>query len=353
MRFPARPLTRIRTLAVALVVLVAISLGACGDNGSSATTTATAAQAPTTTSAQAADAPGLAEIPSVVEHVSSSVVSVITDQGEGSGVIWSQDGTIVTNDHVVQNASSVEVTFADGKSAKASVESTDAYDDLAVIKADRTGLPAAKFVKTMPPVGTPVVAIGNPLGFENSVTQGIISGTRRAIPGANSTSLVDLVQTDAAISPGNSGGALVDLNEEVVGITVAYIPPQARAVNLGFAIPAPTVTSAVQQLLETGKVRHAYLGVRLAPVTPTLNQRFGLGVTSGAVVVQVEQGGPADQAGLQPGDVITSLGGDSVSGPDDVIAAIHDKDPGGKLDMTISRNGQPQTVTATLASRSG
>ncbi|MGA7273065.1 MAG: trypsin-like peptidase domain-containing protein [Acidimicrobiia bacterium] len=351
MRIPARSHHRISSLAVAVVVLLAISLGACGKSGSS-TTTATSTPA-TTSITVLGDAPGLAEIPSVVEHVASSVVSVITDQGEGSGVIWSQDGIIVTNDHVVQNASSVEVTFADGKSAKATVQATDVYDDLAVVKADRTDLPAAQFAQTMPPVGTPVVAIGNPLGFENSVTQGIISGTRRAIPGANSTALVDLVQTDAAISPGNSGGALVSLDEKVVGITVAYIPPQARAVNLGFAIPAPTVTSAVRQLLDTGKVRHAYLGVRLAPVTPTLNQRFGLGVTSGAVVVQVEQDGPAAQAGVQPGEVITSVGGNDVAGPDDVIAAIHDKDPGDTLDMTISRNGQSQTLTATLAGRSG
>lgn len=126
-----------------------------------------------------------------------------------------------------------------------------------------------------------------------------------------------------------------------------------RAVNLVFAIPAPTVTGAVRQLLDTGKVRHAYLGVRLTPAAPTLNQRFGLSVTSGAVVVQVAQGGLADRAGMEPGDVITSVHGKDAAGPDDVIAVIHNEDPGATLDMTIGRNGRSQTPTAALDGRSG
>jgi S1-C subfamily serine protease len=157
-------------------------------------------------------------------------VTVFTDSGLGSGVVYSKDGLIITNEHVVRGNSTVEVGFADGRRVAGTVRATDPVSDLALVEAKRTGLPAAKFQSALPRIGELAVVIGSPLGFENTATAGIISGLHRQIPGSSSSSqsLVDLIQTDAAISPGNSGGAVVNSRGEVVGISEAYIPPAVR-----------------------------------------------------------------------------------------------------------------------------
>ena len=175
-----------------------------------------------------------AVIPEVAAQLAPSVVAVLTPGGEGSGVVWNDDGIIVTNAHVVGPHDEAVVAFADGKRSPARVVAVDTVVDLAVLDAERDDLPAATFADALPVVGELAIAVGNPLGFENTVTAGVISGVQRAIPGSatQTQSLVDLIQTDAAISPGNSGGALVNGSGEVVGINVAYIPPQARAVSL-------------------------------------------------------------------------------------------------------------------------
>ncbi|MFP5371033.1 MAG: S1C family serine protease, partial [Actinomycetes bacterium] len=186
-------------------------------------------------------------IPDLVQEVEPSIVSVRTNRGEGSGVVWSDDGIVVTNDHVIAGANRVEVVFADGRRTDAEVIATDPRTDLAVLRSGRKDVPKATFATGLPRVGELAVAVGNPLGFENTVTAGVISGLGRAIPGAaqRAPALIDLIQTDAAISPGNSGGALVNARGEVVGINVAHIPPAAGAESLGFAIPSPTVIDVV------------------------------------------------------------------------------------------------------------
>ncbi|HZB59845.1 MAG TPA: trypsin-like peptidase domain-containing protein, partial [Actinomycetota bacterium] len=194
---------------------------------------ARSAPAPVTAPAPSANASAQAaaagDIPGVVRKVEPSVVTIAHDQGTGSGVVWSKDGVVVTNAHVVGDVERVEVAFFDGRRADGRVRATDPDTDLAVVDVERGDLQPATFQKTLPAVGELAVAMGSPLGFQNTITAGIISGLHREIPGSAEQgirSLVDLIQTDAAISPGNSGGALVNGQGEVVGINVAYIPPE-------------------------------------------------------------------------------------------------------------------------------
>lgn len=201
-------------------------------------------------------------------------------------------------------------------------------------------------------MGELAIALGSPLGFENSVTAGIISGLHRDIPsGGQTPALVDLLQTDAAISPGNSGGALIGPDGEVIGINVAYIPPGTGAVSIGFAIPSPTVVSVVGQLLEDGQAEHAFLGVRPVPLTPQLAQRFNLETEGGAVVYTVIPGSPAEQAGLTPGDVIVSVDGEQIETVEDLLAALRAHQPGDEIDVELIREGTREEVTARLAER--
>ncbi len=319
--------------------MVALGATACAGSGSAADSASDSSSTTTTTTS------GNVAIPTIVRRVGPSVVTVITDSAEGSGVIWSANGRIVTNRHVVAAASSVQVQFADGSRAGADVVAVDALSDLAVLKVGRTGLPPATFTSNLPPVGSLAVAIGNPLGFENTVTAGIVSGEGRAIPGGGS-SLVDLLQTDAPISPGNSGGALVGADGKVIGINVAYIPPTSEAVSLGFAIPSSTVTDVVRQLLRTGTVRHAYLGVQVSTLTPQIANELGAGVDTGAVVVQVTD--PARQAGVRRSDIIVGVGSTRVRSASDMLAVVDGHAPGDSITLRIVRAGKRRTVDVTL-----
>lgn len=293
------------------------------------------------------------DIPGIVRDVEPSVVAVLTSAGEGSGVIWRADGLVLTNHHVVAGAGSIELAFADGERADAEVVATDPLTDLALLRTDRRGLPAARFADGLPTVGGLAVAIGNPLGFENTVTAGVISGLHRSIPGTapQTQALIDLIQTDAAISPGNSGGALVGGDGDVVGINVAYIPPEARAVSIGFAIPSPTVIDVAEQLLTHGTVRHSFFGIQPAPLTPQVARRLEVGVEGGALVLEVVAGGPAQAAGIRPGDVIVSIGGSGVRSLEGFLAAIRRRGPGDRLEVGILRDGRRLTVTVVLAER--
>jgi len=293
-------------------------------------------------------------IPQIVDEVAPSVVSVLTETGGGSGVIWSFDGIVVTNAHVVGDATEVTVAFADGERSPAEVIATDEVVDIAVLSTGRSGVPEARFAERLPEVGELAVAIGTPLGFEGTVTAGVISALHREIPGSASQTqaLVDLIQTDAPISPGNSGGALVGSNGEVLGINVAYIPPQASAVSIGFAIPSATVTSVVEALLRDGEVSHAFFGIAPAPVTDEIAQRFDLTVTEGVLVLEVEAGGPADTAGLVPGDVIVTIDGRDVETPEGFISLLRARAPGDTVEAGIVRNGEESTIEVELGSRS-
>lgn len=283
------------------------------------------------------------------------MVAVLTDAGEGSGVVWAKDGTVVTNLHVVAEATRIELAFADGKRSRARVVATDAVTDLAVLEANRKDLPVVPFADMLPVVGELAVAIGNPLGFENTVTAGIVSGLQRSIPGSatQSQALVDLIQTDAAISPGNSGGALVSAAGEVIGINVAYIPPQAQAVSIGFAIPAPTVREVVTELLSDGEATHPFFGVRPAPLTPEIRRQLDVEPDAGVVVLDVVAGGPAAKAGITPGDVVVAVGETPVDGVESFLGLLRRKEPGQDLDVKVVRGDEARTIKVRLGERSG
>lgn len=322
----------------------------------SASTPGSTAQ-PTPGQATAGQAPGVppgpADIPSIVSNVQPSVVTIFTNGGLGSGVVYSADGLILTNEHVVRGYTDVEVAFADGRRVAGTVRATDAISDLALVEAKRTGLPVAKFQSELPRIGELAVVIGSPLGFENTATAGIISGLHREIPGsaASSQSLVDLIQTDAAISPGNSGGALVNGRGEVIGISEAYIPPQSGAVALGFAIPAATAVKVADQLREDGTADHAFIGLTLGEITPQIAERLGLPDTRGALALAVPDGGPAAKAGIRPGDVLVKLDGEELASPEDLLAALRARSPGQTVTVEFRRGTTTQEVKIQLVSR--
>jgi S1-C subfamily serine protease len=308
--------------------------------------------APAPSPAPAGQAGVFERIPDVVVQVQPSIVTILTDAGTGSGVIWDADGVVVTNFHVIEQATQAEVALASGERLPAEVLAVDERTDLALLEVDRTDLPAARFAEGLPTVGELAIAIGSPLGFENTVTAGIVSALHRAIPsGGQTPALVDLIQTDAAISPGNSGGALVDADGAVIGVNVAYIPPSSGSVSIGFAIPAPTVVDVVRQLLETGRVRHAFLGIDLVELTPAIAAQFDLAVTEGIIVTDVGPGTPAEAAGLQPGDVLTAIDGAPLRLAEDFQGALRRADPGDRISLDLVRDGERLTVEATLADR--
>jgi S1-C subfamily serine protease len=277
------------------------------------------------------------------------------EEGIGSGVIYRSDGYIITNNHVVEGSRNVEVAFADGSTEKGQVVGTDPTTDIAVVKVDRTNLPAASFSGKDPIVGQMAVAVGSPSGFESTVTSGIVSGTGREVPaeitgGQQESSLVDLIQTDAAISPGNSGGALANRDGQVIGINVAYLPPQQTgAENIGFAIPSQMATSVADQIIDNGKAVHPYLGVYLSDLTPETARRFGSSVETGALIEKVAPGGPADQAGIRRGDIVIAAGKDEVQSSGDLISALRNYQPGDTVQLTVMRDDQKEVLKVNLA----
>lgn len=304
--------------------------------------------------APAADARGLSVVPEVAARLQPSVVKIIANGGNGSGVVRTADGLIITNEHVVRGATAVQVAFADGQRVAGTVRAVDAVTDLALVQAERTGLPPARFQSELPVVGELAVVIGSPLGFENSVTAGVVSGLHRSIPGSalQSLALVDMIQTDAPISPGNSGGAVLDADGDVIGISVAYIPPQAGAVALGFAIPAATALDVTDQLSRTGRARHAFAGLEPAAITPDIAAQLRLPGTDGVIVAAVVPGGPAEAAGLRPGDVITGVDGRPTRTPEEFLAAVRAGDPGVTISVAVrSPDGNQRTVPVTLTDR--
>jgi S1-C subfamily serine protease len=281
-------------------------------------------------------------------------------EGLGSGVIYREDGYILTNNHVVEGASEVNIAFADGTTEQGEVVGTDPATDVAVVRVDRRGLPAASFGDARDlTVGELAVAIGSPSGFQSTVTSGVVSGMGREVPaeltgGRQETSLVDLIQTDAAISPGSSGGALANRNGEVVGINVAYLPPaETGAESIGFAIPAYTATSVADQLIENGEAVGPYMGVSLTDLAPETARRFGVEAESGALVAEVEPSGPAARAGIEAGDIVTAVGEQEVRGSGDLLSALRRYVPGDRVEVTVLRDGAEERINLRLGERTG
>ena len=342
-----------RRWAAVTLLAMALVAGSCSvaDDDEAATTAETVTVAAERSDGEAADDFG--SIPETVEAVAPSVVTLFVEgaqgEGSGSGVIWDEEGRIVTNEHVVRGAGEVEVALANGARLDARVVGTDPRTDLAVVDVDRDGLPVARFADGLPRVGELAIALGSPLGLANTVSAGIVSALHRDLPSGGATpALIDLIQTDAAISPGNSGGALIDAEGVVIGINVAYIPPDARAVSIGFAIPSPVVRDVVPQLIEDGEAEHAYLGVIPIPVTDELRDSFDLVAEEGALVQTVTEGSPAARAGLRPGDVIVELAGDPIRTVEDLYSAIRSRDPGDEVELTVVRGGEREGIDVTL-----
>jgi S1-C subfamily serine protease len=272
--------------------------------------------------------------------------------GTGSGVVLRSDGYIVTSAHVVDGVSSIEVTLASGDKLKARTVGIDRDTDIAVVKVDRTGLPAAVIGTTRDlRVGDVAVAIGSPLGLSQTVTEGIISALGRVVhPDSSSPPLVDMIQTDAAITHGNSGGALINGDGAVVGINTAIATgPDANAVGIAFATPIDIAVAVAHELIARGHATHPWLGVSGANITPETAKRFG--VTEGAYMVQVLAGGPAGHAGMRANDVVVAFGGEPITSMDELIVAIRSHHVGETVAVRVVRGGRRLTLHPTLAEK--
>jgi len=266
----------------------------------------------------------------------------------GSGVIVNPDGYILTNNHVVDGATDVEVTLSDKRTLKAKIVGTDPRTDVAVLKVPATKLASITFGdSTKMKVGDIVLAIGDPFGIGETVTMGIVSATGRK--GLGIEGYEDFIQTDAAINPGNSGGALVNTRGELIGINTAILAGGSGGnQGVGFAIPVVMARKIMEQILQTGKVTRGYLGVLIQQVTPDLAKAFGLPTADGALVGDVTADSPGAKAGIQKGDIITALNGRPVSDYLDFRLQVSQMAPGTSVKLDVLRDGQKREITATL-----
>jgi S1-C subfamily serine protease len=288
-------------------------------------------------------------------------------QAQGSGFVYDTSGHVITNQHVVDGATSVTVTFWNGATYDATVVGADSSTDLAVIRVDAPNSllePLALGDSSELAVGDPVIAIGSPFGLEGTVTSGIVSALHREITAPNNFSITDAIQTDAAINHGNSGGPLLDATGAVIGVNAQIESDSGGNDGVGFAIPSNTVRSVASQIIETGKAEHAYLGVGLTTLPATVAR--ALDVPEGAEVTQVNDGTPAADAGLRAasgsrtvlgqdypvgGDVITAVDGVRTRSSADVQAAVDAKRPGDSVRVSYTREGAERTVSITLGTR--
>ena len=327
-------------VSAAVVAAILLGTGATGDDTPSA--------APATTPIVASGGNTKADVARAVYAAASpSVVSVRTESGSGTGFLVDSNGTIVTNAHVVGDASQVQVRFTDdGDLHPAQVLGVDASTDLAAIKVDAGAAngvrPLALADSDKATVGDPVVAIGYPLGLDRTATAGIVSGLEREIQAPNGFSIDKVIQTDAPINPGNSGGPLLNAQGQVIGVNsqIATAGGSNGSVGIGFAVPANTVRDVLPQLERGAAPQHAYLGVST-----------GAAPNGGAQVGDVTAGGPAAAAGIRAGDVITEVDGNQVRDPEDVAQAIENDKPGDKVDVKVQRGGSEQTIEVTLGQR--
>jgi putative serine protease PepD len=356
----------------AALVAVALASGAGGAavygladaGGSSSTTTALATPVPTAHPAAAVKTSGGLSVNQIYRQTNAGVVDIKvrqspsagTDQfgggngsgqesqAEGSGFVIDSDGHVATNQHVVDGATSITVTFADGKTASAKVVGTDPSTDVAVIKVDapKSELHPLTFADSNGvEVGDGAVAIGSPFGLEDTVTTGIVSALNRTIQAPNKFTISGAIQTDAAINHGNSGGPLLDSSGHVIGINSQIESDSGGNDGVGFAIPSSMVQRVAQELISGGKVAHAYLGVQLTDAAS------GSGVT----VAQTVAGGPGADAGLRTGDVVTAIEGKTVASSDALVAAVDSHKPGDQVTLTVKRSGDTSQIKVKLGTR--
>jgi putative serine protease PepD len=350
---------RTRTVA-AVCAVAALAAGLIGggvgvlvaDHGSSDSTTTVVRER---AAAAAPASSGSLSVTDVVRKAAPGVVEITvggsganpfpggggSTQAQGSGFVYDDQGHIVTNEHVVDTATTASVRLPNGRSYSATVVGTDPSTDLAVLKVDAPASvlhPLALADSSQLAVGQGVIAIGSPFGLEGTVTSGIVSALHREIEAPNNRVIVDAIQTDAAINHGNSGGALLDLQGRVVGVTAQIKSDSGGNEGVGFAIPSNTVRSIVRGLLQNGSVQHAYLGVALA--------------SEGAARIQsVSDGTPAARAGLRAGDVVVGVDGSAITTGAELRAAIDAKQPGDTVQLRIRRAGSERTIAVKLAVR--
>ena len=299
----------------------------------------------------------------LVAQVAPAVVSIVTETvtynwfwqavpqtGAGSGIAISSDGYIVTNNHVVEEAQKVTVTLSDGSAFAATVVGTDAQTDLAVVKIEASNLDYLHFLSNsldQLSVLDPVVAVGNALALPGGATwtTGVVSNLGRSIEENNGVVLNDIIQTDAAINAGNSGGPLLNTAGQVVGINVAIA---SNAENIGFAISTDTVIPVVQSIITEGKVVRPWLGVSVTTVTSTIQQYYDVSVDTGALIVSVTSDSPADKAGLKAGDVITKIGDENISTTEELISAIRSHQIGDQVEIVYYSGDVQEVANVTL-----
>jgi S1-C subfamily serine protease len=382
-------------LIVAVIGVIAIAAGLV-HSSSSTNTVATLAPAPlpqpasqTTGKGQTVnqiyqeDSPGVVFVQSTLQSQGPSLVNPFGGGGggssggtaTGSGFVLDHDGHILTNAHVVDGASKIEVTLGNQDTSSpisATVVGKDPSSDIAMLKVNAPAdqlhpLPLGSSSDTQ--VGNPVVAIGNPFGLDRTVTAGIVSALQRQIQAPNGFTIDNVIQTDAAINPGNSGGPLIDANGQVIGINSQIESPNGGGnVGIGFAIPINTVRGEIQQLLQNGTVKHAFLGISGTDLTPEMAKVLNLPVQNGALVQTVTPGGPAAKAGIKGGngnatvnvggqriqaggDVIVAIDGKTVNSMTDVINDISTKQPGDTVQLSLVNGSQKRTVSVTLGNR--
>mgnify|MGYP000038068735 CR=1 FL=1 len=268
----------------------------------------------------------------------------------GSGVIVSAQGYVLTNNHVIQGADEISVALHDGRTIAATVVGSDPESDIAVLKIALDALPVITLGhSTSMRVGDVVLAIGNPFGVGQTVTSGIVSATGRTHLGINT--FENYIQTDAAINPGNSGGALINAHGELIGINTAIYSQTGGSQGIGFAIPMQLAKDIMTQIIQHGHVIRGWLGVIIQEIDPQLEASFGLHSLKGALIAQVVKNGPADAAGLLPGDVITAIDGQPAMTTQDTLYRISRIKPGENIALTLIRKGKTKTVKATVAER--
>lgn len=271
--------------------------------------------------------------------------------GLGSGVIVSRDGYILTNNHVVSQASQIIVGLQDGRKAKAKIIGTDPDSDLAVIRIDTDNLPTLPFKTSGNQVGDVVLAIGNPFGVGQTVTQGIISALGRNGLGINTYE--DFIQTDAAINPGNSGGALIDVGGNLVGINSAIYSRSGGSMGIGFAIPAKLAQQVMMEIIQHGQVIRGWMGVEVRPTSGDFNADGSLNnkVREGAFIAGVVRGGPASEGGIEPGDIVTSIEGQKITDSGQFITRVGAIKPGTKVKLVVKRGNREIELAVTIGKR--
>jgi S1-C subfamily serine protease len=286
-----------------------------------------------------------AAVIAAVEAVGPAVVKIEAAQGGGSGVLFTPDGLILTNSHVVEKSARLTVVMTDGRSMQADVIGQDADTDLAVIRVDGSALPFATLGDSRAVrVGQIAIAIGNPYGFHHSVTAGVVSALGRSLRSRSGRLMDDIIQTDAALNPGNSGGPLVTTSGQVIGVNTATILP---AQGLCFAIASNTARFVAARLIRDGRIRRSYIGLagQTVPIPRPVARENQLAVTSGVFVVSIEPGSPAAAAGLRDGDVVIALAGVPVTGIDDLHRVLTGERIGRSTMVTILRAARKRQLT--------